>query len=86
MRPFKNPGLGRVAQTNKAIRVARYRPRDNDHLAIGLENGEIQVWDLLENELATTLIAPDQRDDRVLDLLFSPDAQTLFSSPFHYIA
>ena len=80
VRPLKNPGLGRVAQANKAVRVARYRPRDNDHLAIGLENGEIQIWDLLENELATSLIAPDQRDDRVLDLLFSPDAQTLFSS------
>lgn len=78
--PFKNPGLGRVAQAEKSIRVARYRPRDNDRLAIGLENGEIQIWDLLQDEQTLSLVAPEQRDDRVLDLLFSPDAQTLFSS------
>lgn len=80
VRPFKNPGLGRVAQADKAIRVARYRPLDNDRLAIGLENGEIQLWDLLQDERTLSLVAPDQRDDRVLDLLFAPDAQTLFSS------
>ncbi|MEM9120163.1 MAG: hypothetical protein AAGD09_20095 [Cyanobacteria bacterium P01_F01_bin.56] len=77
---LKNPGLGRVAQADKAIRVTRYRPRDNDRLAIGLENGELQLWDLLQDEQTLSLVAPDQRDDRVLDLLFSPDAQTLFSS------
>ncbi|MGD1861060.1 MAG: hypothetical protein ACFB0E_13940 [Leptolyngbyaceae cyanobacterium] len=80
VRPFKNPGLGRAAVADKAVRVARYRPRDNDRLAIGLENGEIQLWDLLRTEQIQSLVPPDQRDDRVLDLHFSPDAQTLFSS------
>lgn len=80
VRWLSNPGLGRVARADKAIRVARYRPRENDRLAIGLENGEIQIWDLLADQLLQSLSPPDQRDDRVLDLLFSPDAQTLFSS------
>ena len=78
--PFRNPGLGKIAQDDKAMRVVRYRPRHNDRLAVGLENGQIQLWDLLKNEQALSLVAPEQQDDRVLGLLFAPDAQTMFSS------
>ncbi len=78
--PLKNQEIGTVAQADKAIRVVRYRPFDNDMLALGLENGEIQLWDLQWDERRFSLLAPGQKDDRVLDLLFSRDSQILFSS------
>jgi WD-40 repeat-containing protein len=42
--------MGVVAQGQKAMRVVRFRPVNNDMAAIGLENGEIQLWDLLEKK------------------------------------
>ncbi|MEO1590743.1 MAG: WD40 repeat domain-containing protein [Cyanobacteria bacterium J06632_22] len=74
-------GLRDVAKlkgTNKAIRVVRYRPRNNDLLAAGLENGEIQLWDFLTQRTPLTLVA--QKDDRVFDLAFTPDSRNLFSA------
>ena len=78
--PFANQLMGRVAAADKAVRVASYRPEDNNLLAVGLENGEIQLWDLLSGDRTLAFSPDEQRDDRVLDLLFSPDSQTLFSS------
>lgn len=80
VRPLRNPSLGTISETDKAVRVARYRPLENDRLAVGLENGEVQLWDLLQDEQTLSLLAPDQQDDRVLDLLFTPDGRSLFSS------
>ncbi|MEM9908862.1 MAG: WD40 repeat domain-containing protein, partial [Cyanobacteria bacterium P01_D01_bin.44] len=67
-----------LTNTDKAIRVVRYRPRNNDLLAAGLENGEIQLWDFLSQQSPKSLVF--QRDDRVFDLKFSHDSQSLFSA------
>ncbi len=64
--------------SDKAVRVVRYRPRNNDLFAIGLENGEIQLWDFLSQKSPKSFVF--QRDDRVFDLRFSYDSQSLFSA------
>ena len=80
VRPLENHALGPVATADKAMRVARYRPLNNDQLAVGLENGQIQLWDLLRQEQLLALAPPNQRDDRVLDVLFTPNTPSLLSS------
>ena len=70
--------MATLKDTDKAIRVVRYRPRNNDLLAAGLENGEIQLWDFLSQQSPKSLVF--QRDDRVFDLRFSHDSQSLFSA------
>jgi WD40 repeat protein len=80
---------GVLAEFEKAVRTIRYRPRDNNIIAVGLENGEIQLWDLLSSKgdrsnprdnpreaLATFVY---QKSDRVLSLEFSADSRHLFS-------
>lgn len=69
--------LGMVERADKAVRVVSYRPINNNTLAIGFENGQIQIWDLLTNKLQRVLLR--QRDDRVFSLVFTPDSQVLFS-------
>ncbi|MGA9381496.1 MAG: hypothetical protein WBV73_22280, partial [Phormidium sp.] len=63
-------------QIDKAVRVVRYRPLDNNIVAIGLENGEIQLWDLLTKK-AKKLVS--KKDDRVFGLEFTKDSHYLFS-------
>ncbi|MEO0433625.1 MAG: WD40 repeat domain-containing protein [Cyanobacteria bacterium J06656_5] len=70
--------MATLKDTDKAIRVVRYRPRNNDLLAAGLENGEIQLWDFLSRQPPKSLVF--QKDDRVFDLRFSHDSQSLFSA------
>jgi WD40 repeat protein len=65
-----------IGGLNKAVRVVRYRPVNNDQMAIGFENGEIQVENLLTGERSP--LSPD-KDDRVFNLVFSRDARTLYS-------
>jgi len=67
----------RIGDLNKAVRVVRYRPVNNDQIAMGFENGEIQLANLLTGERSR--LTPD-KDDRVFDLVFSRDARTLFSA------
>jgi WD40 repeat protein len=50
---------------------------NNDQVAIGFENGEIQVASLLTGERSQ--LTPD-KDDRVFALVFSRDARTLYSA------
>ncbi|MBW4523125.1 MAG: hypothetical protein KME16_26090 [Scytolyngbya sp. HA4215-MV1] len=66
----------RMGNLTKAVRVARYRPVNNDQVALGLENGEIQLANLLTGERSR--LTPD-KDDRVFGLVFSRDARTLYS-------
>jgi WD40 repeat protein len=66
----------RIGDLNKAVRVVRYRPVNNDQMAIGFENGEIQVANLITGQRSR--LTPD-KDDRVFDLVFSRDARTLYS-------
>ncbi|MDJ1177631.1 WD40 repeat domain-containing protein [Roseofilum sp. BLCC_M91] len=67
------------AQADKAVRTVKYRPIDNNQMAMGLENGEIQLWDLLSYEDVPVRSLVYQKDDRVMDLEFTPDSRYLFS-------
>ncbi len=78
--PVINQEMGVIARLGKAVRVIRYKPTQNDQVAIGLENGEIQLWDLLKENDKPEVSFGTQRDDRVLDLHFTPDARSLFSA------
>ncbi|MBD2072895.1 hypothetical protein H6F86_03135 [Phormidium sp. FACHB-592] len=66
----------RIVNLTKAVRVVRYRPVNNDQVALGFENGEIQLANLLTGRRSR--LTPD-KDDRVFALAFSRDAQTLYS-------
>ncbi|XHX77645.1 MAG: WD40 repeat domain-containing protein [Stenomitos frigidus ULC029] len=66
----------RIGNLTKAVRVVRYRPVNNDQVALGFENGEIQLANLLTGRRSR--LTPD-KDDRVFALAFSRDAQTLYS-------
>ncbi|NJR63956.1 MAG: hypothetical protein HC769_37505 [Cyanobacteria bacterium CRU_2_1] len=58
------------------MRVIRLKPTDNNVIAAGLENGTIQLWDVLGNVAQKTLFSDN---DRVFDLDFTPDSRYLFS-------
>ncbi|MBD2126613.1 hypothetical protein NDI39_05605 [Microcoleus sp. ZQ-A2] len=72
--------MGVFARTGKAVRVVRFKPVNNDIVAAGLENGEIQLWDVLANRKEPLEFFFNDRDDRVLDLEFTKDSRYLFSS------
>ncbi|NEQ33107.1 MAG: hypothetical protein F6K04_19265, partial [Leptolyngbya sp. SIO4C5] len=61
---------------DKAIRVVRYRPVDNNWIWAGFENGDIQGWNLLSNQ---QFFYSYRQDDRVFDLALSRDSRSLFS-------
>lgn len=80
---------GKIAEQSelkKAVRVIRQSPKDNGPLAIGLENGEIKLWDISTNK------PPDDekyekslnldKANRVFDLVFTKNARSdsLFSA------
>lgn len=71
--------MGVFARTGKAVRVVRYKPVNNDIVAVGLENGEIQLWDVLGNREDPLESFFNEKDDRVLDLEFTKDSRYLFS-------
>jgi WD40 repeat protein len=68
---------GKLAETGKAVRVIRYRPVANNVVAAGLENGEIQFWDILSSKKLRTLSY--FKEDRVFGLAFTEDSRYLFS-------
>lgn len=70
----------RIGDFERAVRVVQYRPINNDYVAVGLENGEIQLMNLLTRQRAQLI--PD-KDDRVFALVFSHNAQTLYSHAHH---
>ena len=75
--PIINQQLGRSPDIGKTMRVVRYRPVNNDWLAAGLENGEIQIRPL--SGQGNTTMFTLERDDRVLDLEFTHDSRSLLS-------
>ncbi len=77
--PFVPPYVGDVGNAGKSVRVIRYKPLDNDLLAAGLENGEIQIWSALEEGKKPVLSFSNQKADRVFSLVFSRDSRYLFS-------
>jgi WD40 repeat protein len=68
---------GVLQQGDKAVRVVRYRPVNNDQVAVGFENGQIQIWNLLFGERQSSFSY--RNDDRVFDLAFPQDSRSLFS-------
>ena len=64
-------------KADKAVRVIRYRPVNNDRVAVGFENGQIQLFNLLSNTAEPSFTASP--DDRVFDLAFTKDSRSLFS-------
>ncbi len=79
---FIHPTIGKLEiKPPKAVRVVRYKPVDNNAIAAGLENGEIQLWNLLGSRKCPQAVLNDaNRADRVLDLAFTSDAKFLYSS------
>jgi WD40 repeat protein len=81
---FTNPLINQHDATlgqniGKAVRVVRYKPVDNDVVAAGLENGEIQLWDVTGGTKKSKLAFSLDKADRVLALEFSQDSNFLFS-------
>ncbi len=72
--------MGLLGDLGKAGRTNRYRPVNNNRVAVGLENGEIQIWDLLSRSKQPARSLSYRRDDRVMDLVFTKDSQFLFSA------
>jgi WD40 repeat protein len=68
---------GILAKTGKAVRAIRYRPEGNNVVAAGLENGEIQFWDILSRKKLNVLSLA--KDDRVFGLAFARDSRFLYS-------
>ena len=68
-----------LATTDQSIRSVRYQPVNNNRVAIGLQNGEVQLWDLLSKSQDPLLSLVDNRADRVLSLEFTQDSRFLFS-------
>jgi WD40 repeat protein len=68
---------GILAKTGKAVRVIRYRPEGNNVVAAGLENGEVQFWDILSRKKLNVLSLA--KDDRVFGLAFTRDSRFLYS-------
>ncbi|MDT9186711.1 MAG: hypothetical protein P5681_02680 [Limnospira sp. PMC 894.15] len=71
---------GWLRNLGKAGRTGLYRPVDNDQVAVGLENGEIQIWDLLRSTDSPRRSLSYRRDDRVMALAYSQNSQYLFSA------
>lgn len=64
----------------KSVRVVRYKPLENNVIAVGLENGEVQVWDLLNDRRCAQYSFVQDANNRVLDIAFSQDSQFLYGS------
>jgi WD40 repeat protein len=78
--PFLNQQVGKIGKTgDRIVRVIRYRPVNNDQVAVGLENGEIQLWSARPGNKNPLRSFVAQKDDRVFDLAFSQDSRWLFS-------
>lgn len=76
-----NSSKGLLAITQQAIRSLALIPVKNNQVFAGLENGTVQVWDINTGKGLYTLKDPnDQTSDRVLDLMFTRNSLTLYTS------
>lgn len=69
----------------KAIRIIRFRPGSRNEIAVGLENGEVHLWDYLSEKERVTpenirLINQQEEGNRVFDLEFTNNSQTLIAA------
>lgn len=65
-----------ASDTKQPVRVIRQSTRDDDVIAAGLDNGDINIWNIL-SEKQTSMY---RSNDRVFDLDFTKDARYLFSA------
>ena len=68
--------LATTGELRRAVRVIRQSPRDAIQVAIGLENGAIELWNINQKERVRTIA---DRTDRVFALAFNAEARWLFS-------
>ncbi len=79
-RSFQKQGDWSIAPTGeKAVRVVEFRPVNNNWVATGLENGEINLWNLTDNRSDPFQSFVYQKDNRVFALEFTQDSRSLFS-------
>ncbi|WP_261219764.1 hypothetical protein [Ancylothrix sp. D3o] len=74
-----NPEIGVIEKVDKAVRVIRHKPVNNDQVAGGLENGAIYLWDLLGDDAIFKQSFFYEKDDRVMSLDFTQGSRFLFS-------
>ncbi|KAM3112956.1 hypothetical protein [Phormidesmis sp. 146-33] len=68
---------GQIRQDQqRGVRVIQVKPENNNEIAVGLENGTIEIWDVLKNKTLKTILPGN---DRVFDLAFTRDSNYLFS-------
>ncbi len=67
-------------ENEKAVRVVRFLPKDNQQVAAGLETGEINLWNITNKQRQETLYLEENRNDRVFGLEFTKDSRYLFSA------
>ncbi|MEA5625238.1 hypothetical protein [Nostoc sp. UHCC 0251] len=71
---------GLMAITDDAVQVLRFMPLQNDRVAVGLDNGVIELRDVPSGAKISELQDPkDQKADRVFDLAFTSNSLNLFS-------
>ncbi|PHM11834.1 hypothetical protein [Nostoc sp. 'Peltigera malacea cyanobiont' DB3992] len=71
---------GLMAITDDAVQVLRFMPLQNNRVAVGLDNGVIELRDVPSGAKISELQDPkDQKADRVFDLAFTPNSLNLFS-------
>ena len=72
--------LASESEIKKAVRVIRFRPKQHNQVAVGLENGEIHLWDLSSGKHISRYLQFKDEKNRVFDLDFTNDAQTLIAA------
>ncbi|MDF5737847.1 MULTISPECIES: hypothetical protein [unclassified Nostoc] len=77
VQPRKPKGV--LAFANNPILVVRFVPVENNSVAIGLENGRIELRDITTGEIISTLQDSQEEGDKVFDLGFTKDSLNLFS-------
>ncbi|MCL1466094.1 WD40 repeat domain-containing protein [Argonema galeatum] len=78
--PLIDPEIGPIGNpAGKSLRTVKYRPVDNNIIAAGLENAEIQFRDLARSKGEVMESFSYQKDDRVLGIEFPRDSRYLFS-------
>ncbi|MHC5727864.1 MAG: WD40 repeat domain-containing protein, partial [Nostoc sp.] len=70
---------GVLAFANNPILVVRFVPVENNSVAIGLENGKIELIKIPTSEIISTLQDSQEQGDKVSDLAFTKDSLNLFS-------
>ncbi|MEH2250333.1 hypothetical protein [Nostoc sp.] len=70
---------GVLAFANNPILAVRFVPVENNSVAIGLENGKIELRQISTGEIISTLQDSQEQGDKVFDLAFTKDSLNLFS-------